>query len=1138
MKNNLKARLLRVVLAVLAVVTGVLTSRAQTPDVSLHLENVTLKEFLNELQAVCPDYTFAYADSDLPMTRSVTVNADNVNVQTLLGRVLPGVTIKIIGSRLILTVAPGRMAGVMDWPPVRQIAGVVLDQEGVPLPGASIRLAGASNGVSSDADGRFVIDAGDGSHPQLLVSFIGYESRIICPDADGSFLKIELKPSVTALKDVVVVGYGIQNKRDVTTSISSLKAIDFETAPAPDFREAMTARLPGVQVISLGGNPEGNVSVRIRGIQSATSGNDPLYVIDGMTCDARAFSNLESTDIESLEVLKDASAAAVYGSRGSCGVVIVTTKRGRSGKTAVSYDGQVGFSTVSRKLDLLNAYEWAVLFKEARDGAYLGEVDNASIDDPYELRPQGYHRVDPLITSYLNDRSGALTDTDWQDQIFRTAITTKHAVSLSGSTPAINYYAGVNYLYREGVIINSDFERFGARVNLDGNIGKFKYGLSMSPSYSVTNHVNAESQYNHDGVVANALMCAPVFPVYRADGSYCWDMNGYLRTNLWDTQTTEVLNPVALAREVTDVRKKVNFIGNAYASYELFKGLEYRISLGGDVYAYQRNYYRPSYVEARGYRNFGVLTAPTATSNQNSYYHWTLANQLSYTAAVGDHNINVVAVHEAEKQTVNTSVVTGKGTPGDDKVRTTKGVVIDQASSYDDHYAYTFESWLLRASYSYKGRYMLSASLRGDGSSRFAPNSRWGYFPAISAGWRMSGESFLRNLTWMDDLKLRISIGQTGNAQIGNFEYLGTYASGLIDLGNGDAPSYYPKRVANDKLGWEKNTQYNAGVDMSVSGGYLQLTADAYYTRTTDMLFDVPVVSASGYTTNKVNVGSMQNKGIELMIGSSHSYGDFAYNVSFNWSLNRNKVTDLGADISEIIVPSSYSGANYITRIGQSVGCYYLLVQDGIFHNKVELDAYPHFSETQVGDFRFVDVNGNGVIEDDNDRTIVGNYMPDFHYGFTAGVSYRGLDVSAVFQGVHGNEIMNLERRYLLNMEASSNMMRESLLRWPYGGLNRANRKSTGRNGASISTFHIEDGSYLRLRNVMVGYTFPSAWTRRIHVDKLRVYFQGSNLITWTGYSGYNPEVNQRPSDAMSPGEDYCSYPLSRTFSFGVSFNL
>ena len=304
------------------------------------------------------------------------------------------------------------------------------------------------------------------------------------------------------------------------------------------------------------------------------------------------------------------------------------------------------------------------------------------------------------------------------------------------------------------------------------------------------------------------------------------------------------------------------------------------------------------------------------------------------------------------------------------------------------------------------------------------------------------------------------------------------------------------------------------------------------------MLFDVPVSSVSGLTSSNVNIGSMQNKGIELALTSRRSFGDFSYAFAANWSLNRNKVLSLGDENADIIKESSYAGGYYLTRVGQPVGCYYLLVQDGIFHNQEELDSYPHFDTTTIGDFRFVDANGNGILEKDADRVIVGNYMPDFYYGFSVNLSYKGFDLAANFQGVYGNEILNLERRYLLNMEASSNMMKESLQRYPYGELNRATRKSSGNNGACTSTFPLEDGSYLRLQNLSLGYTFPDKWTRKAGISKLRIYVQGTNLFTWTDYSGYNPEVNKRSTDALRPGEDYCSYPLSRTFSVGVNFNL
>ena len=1117
---------------------SVVPASAQAPNVTLEAKNVTVKELLRLIEANSP-YTFAYADADITPGKRVSVKPDNRSIESIIAEVLPEVNVEIKGLKILLTTRSGgggkpaaRNAGAS-----RTITGRITDDEGAPVVGATVILKGTTTGTASGLDGNYSLNIRQ-SNAVLEISLIGYNKVELALADNQTQADVRLTADAIAMDNVVVVGYGVQNKRDVTTAISSIKAEDFADMPTADFRDAMAAKMPGVQVLQLGGQPEGNVSVRIRGIQSATSGNDPLYVIDGIPCDARAFANLDGSDIESLEVLKDASAAAIYGSRGSCGVILITTKRGQSEHPVVSYDGQFSVSNVTKTMDMLDAYEFAQIFKEARDGAYLFNVPTGSIDDPYESRPQTYHRVDPLITAYLQDKTGTMVNTDWQDAIFRTAYSTKHSLSISGRTKSINYFVGANYLYREGTIIGSDFERYGLRVNLDGKRNRLKYGVSFSPSYSKSNYVDADAQYGGDGVIASALMAPPVFPVYNSDGSYNWDMNGFLRINTWDTQTNEVLNPVALALEIDDIREKLNILGNVFASYEFIKGLEYKITAGGDYYSYIRNYYRPSSLPLRGYKYLDAQSTPQANYYNNNYFHWTLSNQLSFNRSFGDHTINAVAVYEAEKYTTQTAQIVSTGTIGDDKIRSTKGKTIDQDNTYNNKYAYTFASWLLRAQYSYKGRYMASVSIRGDGSSRFAPNTRWGYFPAVSIGWRISDENFMRGIKWIDDMKFRASVGQTGNAQIGNSEYLALYGTTNIDLGNGLTSQVYPKQIANNDLGWEKNTQYNVGVDISLWRGLLGLNADFYYSKTTDMLFDVPVSSVSGLTTSNMNIGSMQNKGVELSLSSRRSFGDFSYAVSANWSLNRNKVLSLGDENADIIKESSYAGGYYITRVGQPVGCYYLMVQDGIFHNQEELNSYPHFDTTQVGDFRFVDANGNGILEKDADRVIVGNYMPDFYYGFSVNLSWKGFDLAAAFQGVYGNEILNLARRYLLNMEASSNMMRESLQRYPYGELNRATRKSSGNNGACTSTFHLEDGSYLRLQNLSLGYTFPDKWTRRAGISKLRIYVQGSNLFTWTDYSGYNPEVNKRAADALRPGEDYCSYPLSRTFSVGINFNL
>ena len=1133
-EHNVLKRISRYLSALILCVTVTITATAQTPTVTVNAKNVSIKELLQRIEANS-QYTFAYVDAEIDTDKIVSVSATNRSIASILEEILPDVKMEVKGLKIVLTRARGgvRQPAIVS----RTVKGVVTDENGNPIVGATVVLKGSTIGAATNLNGEYTIDIQQ-NNATLVFSLIGYNRVEVALSDSQTLANVTLKAEAIAMDDIVVVGYGVQNKRDVTTSIASIKSEDFANMPTSDFRDAMAAKMPGVQVLQLGGQPDGNVTIRIRGIQSATAGNDPLYVIDGVPCDARAFANLESNDIESLEVLKDASAAAIYGSRGSCGVVLITTKRGQSERPVVSYDGQFSVSNVAKKIEMLDAYEFAQIVKEARDGAYLFNVPTGSIDDPYEDRPQTYHRVDPLITAYLQDKTGTLTDTDWQDAIFRSAYSTKHSVSVSGRTNTLGYYIGGNYLYREGTIIGSDFERYSLRANIDGKRNRLKYGVSFSPSYSKTNYIASDTQYGNDGVIASALMAPPVFPVYNDDGSYNWDMNGFLINNTWNTQVNATLNPVALALEIDDVREKINVLGNAYVAYEFVKGLEYKFTAGGDYYSYIRNYYRPSYIPLQGNKYHDSLSDPKAQNNMNSYFHWTLSNQLSYNRTFGDHSINAIAVYEAEKQSIQTSQIVGIGTAGDDKIRTTKGKTIDLDNTYNNKYAYTFASWLVRAQYSYKGRYMISASIRGDGSSRFAPNTRWGYFPAVSVGWRISDESFLRNARWIDDLKFRASVGQTGNAQIGNSEYLALYGTSTIDLGNGISSVVYPSQIANNDLGWEKNTQYNLGLDFNLWKGALGLNVDYYYSKTTNMLFDVPVSSVSGLTSSNVNIGSMQNTGVELALTSRRSFGDFSYALAANWSLNRNKVLSLGDENADIIKESSYAGGYYITRVGQPVGCYYLMVQDGIFHNQEELDSYPHFDTTTVGDFRFVDANGNGILEKDADRVIVGNYMPDFYYGFSVNLSYKGFDLAANFQGVYGNEILNLERRYLLNMEASSNMMKESLQRYPYGNLNRATRKSSGNNGACTSTFHIEDGSYLRLQNLSLGYTFPDRWTHKAGISKLRIYIQGTNLFTWTEYSGYNPEVSNHASDALRPGEDYCSYPLSRTFSVGINFNL
>ena len=921
--------------------------------------------------------------------------------------------------------------------------------------------------------------------------------------------------------------------------MSSVKAEALANNPSTDFRQALAGKMPGVQVTVPSGDPEGSVSIRVRGVSTVNAGSDPLYVVDGVPME-RGFANLNTNDIESVEVLKDASAAAIYGSRGSNGVVLVTTKKGTSDKLSVSYDGYVGVQNVSKKLDMMNAYEYAEFVKDAHDNAYLDKNPNGSANDPNSSRKEGYMKIPDMLVPYLEGKTG-LTDTDWQDAIFRSAMTTGHNISLSGKSNSINYFVSGNYMKKEGIIIGSDFEKYGGRLNLSGQHKRLKFGVNFAPSYSVSNSVNASGA---DGIVQSALMMPPIFPVYNPDGSYNYQGNGYLRIGT-DYQINEVLNPVAMARLQSNVTDRMSITGKAFAELELMKGLSYKLSLGGDYYGAHNDQYRQSALPLKGKNYYDTPSNPKGYSSSSFFFNWLVENQLTYTTTIDKkHNISAVLVQSAQKETMKTDNVTATDYPND-YIHTINGGTVTEGKS--DKTQWSIASYLARVQYNYEGRYMLSAAIRADGSSRFGKNNRWGYFPSASAAWRISDEQFFKNvkkLSFINDMKIRASYGVTGNFQIGDYDHLATMSIDNYILGNGLAYGYKPDNIKRDDLSWEKNQMINAGIDLQMFDGYLGLSVDYYNTNTSNMLLYVPVPLLTGYSTSLQNLGKVNNRGWEIGLTSQHTFANgLGYSFNVNYAKNTNEVKELGPGNAPIISSGSVGHAYYITEVGKPIGSYYLLKYDGVFKNQQELDSYPHLANAKVGDFRFVDVDGSGDIDLDKDRTVCGNYMPKFTYGFGGKLWYGGFDMDFNFQGVYGNKILNLNRRYIDNMEGNVNGTKVALDRWKSpenpgsGWVNRANRKQTGSNGRT-STWHLEDGSYLRLQNLALGYTLPRAFTQKFKVEKMRVYVSGQNLFTITDYSGYNPEVNARPSQNLTPGEDYGTYPLARTYMFGLNITL
>lgn len=1032
------------------------------------------------------------------------------------------------------------------------LTGTVTDAaNGDVLAGATVQVKGTTVGATSDAQGQYRLTV-PGGGTVLVFSFIGYQPSEVTI-GNRSVVDGKLTASDNALSEVVVVGYGVQNRRDVTTAIGSVRARDLANQPVTSFDQAIAAKIAGVQVLQTSGAPGAALSVRVRGVGSISAGNDPLYVIDGIPLSRdtkfatggtstqfpdnpiNVLSTINTDDIESIEVLKDASAAAIYGSRGSNGVVLLTTKRGKEGKTTINYDTYVGSQQVTKKLDLLNAYEYATLNAEGRNNAYLDRNPTGSVNDPTSVREKGVGApstvIPPEIVPYLNGQQG-LTNTDWQDAIFRTAPIQNHTLSISGGKDNIKFYVSGNYMDQRGVVINSGFKRYSARANVDIKSGRLTVGANLNPTYAKHDLIKSEGPYLGEGVIGLAVQIPPIWPVYNADGSYNFQGNG------WGYGTTSLLNPVALANEISDKLSQIRLLGNVYAQYEITRGLSYRLNLGSDVNSFQRDYFRPSVLEIRDSKGPSV---PTGFSRAQQYVNWLVENTINYNRSFGLHTVSGLAGFTAQKDRRTGNELTATNFPND-LVQTLNAGQVTAGSS--DVQEWSLLSYLGRVQYDYDGKYLLSAAIRADGSSRFGTNNRYGYFPSVSAGWNVAQESFLKGNAWLSDLKIRGSYGLTGNFQIPNYGSVSllsyqNYVLGPESIVSGLAPG----NSANPNLRWEKTAMLDLGFDASFLRNRLTLTVDYYNANTSDLLLNVPVPRASGFSTELQNIGRVNNQGFEFSLGTRQTFGQVGWTASANVATNRNRVRALGPSGDPIIVSGGVAGAQFITQIGHPIGEYYTMVYDGVFKNQAEVDAYPHTATTKPGDFRFIDSNKDGKIDFSSDRTITGSYFPKYTFGFTSNLTFSGFDLGVTVQGSQGNKILNLIRRYIYNGEGNGNQFRGALNRWqsaadPGDGLhNRANRLQTGSNG-EISTWHLEDGSFVRIRTLTLGYSIPTALLTKLRLTRARLYVTAQNPFTFTKYTGFNPEVSSRPDSALSPGEDYGTYPLPRTTSVGLNLSF
>lgn len=979
-----------------------------------------------------------------------------------------------------------------------RVGGVIKSSTGDTMPGVNVLLKGTTTGTASDIDGRYSIDV-PSAESVLVFSFIGYVTKEVVV-GNATTLDVQLEEDLASLSEVVVIGYGTQERAKVTGAISSVGAEQITALPVPSLASSLQGRAAGVAVTNTG-SPGSDPIVRIRGI-GTVGNNDPLYVIDGMP--AGGLNQINPADIESIEILKDASTAAIYGSRGANGVILVTTKKGKVGKPVISMEAYYGSQKAWKTLDLLNREQYLAF------GTDL--LTNAN---------------EPLPGRFGDLGEFANVETDWQKEMFRTAPVQDYNLNVSGGTENTIYNFSLGYFSQEGIMRGTDFERVSLRSNAEFKINKrVKIGENLTIAYSKrTNEPfsGGRSQLEH------IVKSVPYIPVYDPTR-----LGGFRSTDRLDGSDPE--NPVLNATLRENINHDYKILGSAYLDVNILKGLDYRFLVGLDV-AFGNNFqFTPSFNAG----DFSVSTFATILQTRSTFVSPLFSNQFTYTKDIGKHHFDLLGV--LERQTSISSSLTGSGQNSlTNDVRELQGVQNQTTSSNKTQYALI--SYVGRVNYDYNQKYLLSASIRRDGGSRFGPKNKWGTFPSVSVGWRVSQEAFMQSLAAVSDLKLRASYGETGNDRIGDYIYQATLNSNLFYNFDGSLLSGSTiTALANADLKWETTKMKNIGLDLGLWSDKFTLSFEWFENTTEDMILGVPIPHSLGYDGAPVaNVGTVKNNGIEFTLGYQLNSGDFQLNLDGNMGFVNNELVSLGTG-NTIFGPSFQGDAMTLTEEGQPIAYFYGWIADGLFQSGEDTSMQPNAS---AGDIKFRDINNDGVI-DANDRTNLGHYLPDFTYGLNAKADFRGFDFTMFWQGVSGNEIFNNLRYHTEGMTRLFNASAVVLDRWTPSNTDtnvpRAINSDPNRNSRASSRF-VEDGSYLRLKNIALGYSFSperlSRWSKG-NISKIRVYVSAQNLLTITDYTGYDPEIGARVgiNSSLGMGIDYGQFPAARTFQGGIQMSF
>lgn len=1125
-------------------------------EVNINVKNMPVKEVLNQLTKQT-GYNFICDAEVIKGTKLITIHASNIILSKVLDQCFVNQSVDIIFDNEHTVIIKPKNVGIKPAKVAQAISvtGKVTDAQGLSLPGVSVQLKGSTTGTVTDVNGGFAIRVPDNSSI-LVFSFIGFVSQEIAV-AGKTVINITLKESSKSLNEVVVVGYGQQSRATITSAITKVEGKSIASQPVSTPGEALAGLAPGVQVQSdQGAKPGAAPTIRVRGVSSLSSSNEPLYVVDGYPLENSAnFTLINPNDIESLEVLKDAASAAIYGSRAANGVVLVTTKRGKAGKTVFSVSAYTGTQKVTKFVDVLSRDQFVAQVKD------LSRIKNA----PY-----------PTI---LDGDISALPNVDWQRQIFRTASINDFEINASGGSEKVRFNASAGIFRQEGVLIGTSYNRYTTRINLDADLVKnLKFSFSISPSYSEQYRQPSSGQASGAGANAadllvgvpglvadyalpsplnQALTFMPIAPVYRANGDFAEPYDRALGYNLSPTavfSASNFFNPLNIVSQSINRDRAFRTLSSAFLEYTVIPGLKLRSYLGATLENEQVHGYIPgtmasSQSPTASFSN-PLLAGIYASDNVRNSFDWVWENTATYDKTIGNHHFNVLGLFSAQKY--DSEINYTAGLPG---TFITTAVQSPLASpntvgtiGFD---ANTFVSYAGRLTYDYSKKYLFTAAVRQDASSRFGPNNKYAVFPSFSLGWRLAEEPFLKPIlekVKINELKLRGGYGRTGNANIGSFTYVNAitlnknYASGSTRLFGSQQTGF-----ANPDLTWEKNDQTSVGADLGLFNNNVVITGDYFIRNSNGMLLNKALPLDVGYaTTYQANLGKLQNKGFEFSATTSFNLGKVRWVANANFSTYKTKVLDLGGP-SSLPAVAAINGWNnvYQVKVGDPLGLMYGYTVLGVFKNAADLANNPKATAgNQIGDWIVKDQNGDGKI-DINDRTVIGHGLPDFTYGFTNTFQYKNFDLNILMQGVQGVSIINGNNRQTITGNNNQNSLAIYYKNYfdpatPDRDVAYPSPLSGGfvGPGNALVQKDVENGSYLRVRNITLGYRLGNAALGKIFIKSARVYLTAQNPILFTKYTGYNPEANISGSNPITSGVDQGSYPAARTFIAGINFGF